>query len=301
MNQIDFIGDIHGHAAKLEGLLLKMGYKRHGKGFRHLERKVFFVGDFIDRGPDSPGVINIVRSMMDNGDALAVCGNHEHNAICFNTLTESGYLRKHSIKNYNQHSHTLKQYLGNQKGYDENIHWFKSLPLFYESEYFRVVHATWDKASIDYLKAHTSNGILSDDLYHELLDTESDLFRAVEITCKGMELQLPEGVSFYDKDGTVRHEIRTKWWLDPKGRTLKDMSIIDNIDLPNQALKDSSHDSYSADEKPVFFGHYWLKGNPALFQDNICCLDYSVAKGGILCAYSYRGENKLDNNNFIWV
>jgi hypothetical protein len=41
----DIIGDIHGHADKLEALLIKLGYSKSGNGFSHPERKVLFVGD----------------------------------------------------------------------------------------------------------------------------------------------------------------------------------------------------------------------------------------------------------------
>ncbi|MGY8796944.1 MAG: metallophosphoesterase [Woeseiales bacterium] len=48
MAHYDIIGDIHGHAGELRALLEKLGYRRSGHGFRHDERQVVFVGDFID-------------------------------------------------------------------------------------------------------------------------------------------------------------------------------------------------------------------------------------------------------------
>ena len=54
---IDFIGDIHGHADKLEWLLSKMGYDKKNDTYSHPERTVIFVGDYIDRGPDNPRVV----------------------------------------------------------------------------------------------------------------------------------------------------------------------------------------------------------------------------------------------------
>lgn len=71
---------------------------------------MILIGDYIDRGPENPQVIEIVRSMVDSGDAIALCGNHEHNAICFNMMMQNGYLREYSIKNIKQHSETLMQY-----------------------------------------------------------------------------------------------------------------------------------------------------------------------------------------------
>jgi hypothetical protein len=56
---------------------------------------------------------------------------------------------------------------------------------------------------------------------------------------------------------------------------------------------------------PVFFGHYWLDpcimGNPQAQTEQICCLDYSVAKKGLLVAYCWDGENVLNKEKFVWV
>lgn len=301
MNKIDLIGDIHGHADKLEELLIKLEYKRYKKGFKHDIRKVIFVGDYIDRGPNNLRVIEIVRNMVDAGNAIALCGNHEHNAICFNTKIENGYLREHNIKNYNQHAETLKQYLGKQNQYNETIEWFKSLPLFYEAENFRAVHATWEEKSIRYLKENTNHGILSNEQYFDLIDEQSALFKAVGITCKGKEEKLPKGKSFIDKDGTERNEIRIKWWLNPSKTSFKEISIVENLGLSEELLKNGNEDYYDENQIPVFFGHYWLKGEPNLYRNNICCLDYSVAKNGYLCSYRFNGENELNTKNLVYV
>ena len=45
----DIIGDIHGHADKLEELLKKLGYSKKKKEFTHSERKVVFVGDYMGK------------------------------------------------------------------------------------------------------------------------------------------------------------------------------------------------------------------------------------------------------------
>lgn len=57
---IDFIGDIHGHADQLEELLLKLGYSKPNEFYVHThpERKVLFVGDYIDRGPKIRETLN---------------------------------------------------------------------------------------------------------------------------------------------------------------------------------------------------------------------------------------------------
>jgi len=59
---------------------------------------------------------------------------------------------------------------------------------------------------------------------------------------------------------------------------------------------------YPASAKPVFVGHYWLSAKrPAILTDNVAYLNLSVAKGGFLCAYRWHGEQKLSNDNFMWV
>ncbi|MFG3497293.1 polynucleotide kinase-phosphatase [Streptomyces sp. NPDC047928] len=71
----DIIGDVHGCRSELETLLTRLGYEdgRHPDG-----RTAVFVGDLVDRGPDSPGVLRRVMGMVASGDALCVPGNHEN-------------------------------------------------------------------------------------------------------------------------------------------------------------------------------------------------------------------------------
>src|SRR5690606_5256636 len=77
----DFIGDVHGCADELVTLLTELGYDvaadrstaRHPDG-----RTAFFVGDLVDRGPDSPGVLRLVMGMVRDGTGACVPGNHEN-------------------------------------------------------------------------------------------------------------------------------------------------------------------------------------------------------------------------------
>ncbi|EYT62009.1 metallophosphoesterase [Dietzia sp. UCD-THP] len=80
----DVIGDVHGCRLELEELLGTLGYalERDQEGravdARHPEsRRVVFVGDLVDRGPDSPGVLRLAMGMVESGNALCVSGNHE--------------------------------------------------------------------------------------------------------------------------------------------------------------------------------------------------------------------------------
>ncbi|MFJ8602102.1 polynucleotide kinase-phosphatase [Streptomyces shenzhenensis] len=71
----DIIGDVHGCSAELDALLGKLGYT---DGVHPDGRTAVFVGDLVDRGPDSPGVLRKVMAMAAAGSALCVPGNHEN-------------------------------------------------------------------------------------------------------------------------------------------------------------------------------------------------------------------------------
>jgi len=80
----DIIGDVHGCRAELELLLAELGYvlerddAGRAVGAAHPERRTaMFVGDLVDRGPDTPGVLRLVMGMVAAGTAMCVSGNHE--------------------------------------------------------------------------------------------------------------------------------------------------------------------------------------------------------------------------------
>ncbi len=84
----DVIGDVHGCRAELETLLGELGYQLQrddqGRAVRapHPEgRRAVFVGDLVDRGPDTPGVLRLVMGMVATGDGLCVPGNHENKLL----------------------------------------------------------------------------------------------------------------------------------------------------------------------------------------------------------------------------
>ncbi|MEV0644781.1 polynucleotide kinase-phosphatase [Phytomonospora sp. NPDC050363] len=80
----DIVGDVHGCAGELRSLLTELGYELsfdeagRAVGAAHPEgRTAVFVGDLVDRGPDSPGVLRLAMGMVAAGTALCVPGNHE--------------------------------------------------------------------------------------------------------------------------------------------------------------------------------------------------------------------------------
>ena len=59
---------------------------------------------------------------------------------------------------------------------------------------------------------------------------------------------------------------------------------------------------YPKEAPPVFFGHYWMEDSyPVIQSSNVVCLDYSIAKEGILVAYRWNGEALIENRHFMSV
>jgi len=301
----DIVGDVHGHAAELESLLMSLGYQRHGDGFRCSNRTVVFVGDFIDRGPAIARVVEIARAMVDAGDALAVMGNHEYNAIAFHTPRPGKgdeWFRAHSEKNLKQHQATLDQLSPGELA--DAIAWFQTLPVAIEIDGIRVAHASWQTRDIECINdALAEAGRFTRDFLAVSEDSDSKLNTAIENVLKGPELRMPEGCWIVDKAGHRRDSVRIKWYEDGVGRTYR-QHHLGSDDVPDVAIATSdlaTVDAYPRDSVPVFIGHYWLTGTPTPLASNVACTDYSVAKGGKLVAYRWEGEPELNADKFHWV
>lgn len=301
----DIIGDIHGHADALKALLADLGYSQHGLGFRSADRKVVFVGDFVDRGPANEMVVEIARAMVEAGDAFAVMGNHEYNAIAFHTAVpgeHDTWFRPHSTKNVKQHQATLDQLSKTQM--DDAIAWFRTLPVAIELGGMRVTHAAWQAGGIDCINdALDSLGRFTPEFLEVSESSDCELNRAIENVLKGPELRLPNGLAIVDKAGHERDSVRIKWYEDGTGRTYREHHLGCD-DVPNVVIRDrdlNCVETYPSDAPPVFVGHYWLTGTPAPLATNVACTDYSVAKGGKLVAYRWDGEAVLNADKYHWV
>ncbi|OYW52053.1 MAG: metallophosphoesterase [Hyphomicrobium sp. 32-62-53] len=307
MGTIDIIPDIHGQIAKLRGGLDALGWKRSPAGWIHPDpnRSIVFLGDFIDRGLDNRAVIHTVRDLIDSGKARAIMGNHELNALHFHTLhPETGRpLRAHSDKNLRQHQSFLVEFPLGTRDTQEALAWMRRLPLFLETEDFRAVHACWIDRSINRLRALTADGVLSDEQLIRAADPADELFRLVEEITKGPESRLPAGHFFNDKDGTHRDHVRLQWW-NASAQTWRDIaiSVPDANDLPDAPLPETLlSQTYPAHERPVFFGHYWLTGEPVLQGANALCLDYSAGKDGPLVTYELHPGERFLSTERIWA
>ena len=310
----DVIGDIHGQGDALIALLQELGYQREGRAYRHPDRKVIFVGDFVDRGPKIQLVLETVRAMVDAGTALAVMGNHEFNMIAYHTHDgHDGHLRPHTPKNNKQAQATLDQLSAAARS--EWVEWFRDLPMWLDAGGLRVVHACWNQEQIDVITRHRQAlGGCSDAFMAKATNSEgaSELYQAIEVVLKGPEAELPDGMAIRDKEQRAHRNMRTKWFVDASKAnvTWRDYAFyFDEAALahvPDTPLPEHlRHAGYPREEPPVIFGHYWVPGEPSRKEPlahNVACVDLSAAKkGGLLCAYRWDGERQLSSSKFVTV
>ncbi len=306
---LDIIGDIHGQGDRLEGLLAHMGYSRRAGAWRHPSRTAIFVGDLIDRGPGQLQTLTLVRDMMEAGTARAVMGNHELNAIAWATPHAEApdrYLRPRDgdkgEKNRRQHQAFLDAVGEDGEDHRSWADWFMGLPLWIEEPEFRVVHACWSPRHVETLRPLLATGErLTPDLLAAAHCKGDPAHEAVEVLLKGVEVTLPGGAAFTDKDGHARHEIRTRWW-DPSLTTYRAAYIgPDGVTIPDIPI--TAHQGIAEVDRPTFIGHYWFdpKGPIQPAARRVACVDYSAAKGGPLTAYRFNGEDELSAEGFVWV
>lgn len=287
---LDIVGDIHGEYEALLQLMDVLGYGKDGRG--NLNRSLIFVGDLCDRGPDSPAVIALVESLISQGRAKAAIGNHEVNLLTDKAKEGTGW---YFPERYDREV----PYYGRVKIVRENeklkIRSFLStLPIILEREDLRVVHAYWEKNSVQsmlkysdvasayayyeekwnklfttfpwyeqYLKdeeiyrIHGSNPDYRMPLLHgrQMFELARNRFNEVNKLVSGPEYAIQQP---YFAGERWRFTARSRWWRHYK------------------------------DDRAVVFGHYWrlLGRETALFrapplswlgEKKICfCNDYSI-------------------------
>jgi hypothetical protein len=303
---LDIIGDVHGMYDMLVALLKTLGYRKRNGAWRHPDRTAVFVGDLIDRGPAQVATLDLVRRMVDAGSARCVLGNHEFNAIAWfmpDPDAPGNYLRSHDYHgNRHQHDAFLREVEGKHE-HAEWVSWFKTLPLWAELGGVRVVHACWHEPSMRVLRPVLKpDQSLTDDAVLWGSREGHPVFDAIETLCKGIEVTLPDGLTYQLDGDKQRRETRIKWWK-PDATTFKEAAIgprallekIPDVPLPpDLALR-----PYVG--PPALFGHYWFSGTREVLSQQLACVDYSACGGGHLVAYRWEGEPQLDSKRMVGV
>lgn len=203
---VDVVGDVHGCLEELLDLLDHCDYTRQG---HHPEgRRLVFLGDLTDRGPDSLGVVRLVRELVSSGRAQCILGNHDFNLLLGERKHENGW------------------FFGDARPTDSDremiCEFLTSLPLALERPDLRVVHAFWDDSMI--AQARTASDILAlyrqaettieEALRSQSLDAiDEGLFRQnknpIKLLTSGPEERITEP---FEAGGKLRYERRVRWW-----------------------------------------------------------------------------------------
>ena len=142
---LDIVGDIHGEYEALCALLGHLGYDKDG---RHAQgRRLVFVGDLCDRGPDSPAVFAWVQQLIEAGRAFAVLGNHEVNLLRQDPKDGAGwYFDERVERDQSKYAPFARP---NASDRERILAFVSSLPLALERADLRIVHAAWLQHHID--------------------------------------------------------------------------------------------------------------------------------------------------------
>ena len=82
---LDVVSDVHGLLDDLLALLAEAGWQAEGGVLRHADpaRRLLFLGDLVDRGPDSVPLLELVLRSCEAGTAQCLMGNHESKLLKF--------------------------------------------------------------------------------------------------------------------------------------------------------------------------------------------------------------------------
>lgn len=308
---IDIIGDIHGEKEALTSLLTNLGYDSEGN---HPDnRKIVFVGDLCDRGPDSPGVILFVKKLIENGNAQAILGNHEINLLQGKTKESSGWYfaeRFHSDIKYQPFK------VANDSEKIEIFEFLSSLPVVLENDNLRIVHAAWIHEKIEELRDIDSQSFVDfinnkDNEVNNNIKTTGLLDRYHQEQNQWLkDIENPDSECPY-LENTANYNLAHQ-----EGNPIKKITCGTEAKtnepfftsgkwrfISRQAWWDNYHD-----DVPVVIGHYWRKNKPvndseSLFNDiaynswhgvnnNVFCIDYSVG-----ARFLERNKNTVEFNN----
>jgi len=302
----DIIGDVHGHAPLLKKLLLQLGYEKTANGYANPARKAVFVGDFINRGPQIRKTIRTIRTMVENGNALAILGNHEINTIIAHLEDKKGApLIKPPVKNLLSAVKTINEFANHPDEWQDHLKWLRTLPLFLELGGIRIVHACWSDEAVEYLKNNLPKGKIKKRIFRNIQKNNgSELARNVWLLTKGVNFKMPGDLKIINNKGISPRTFRMRWWEQPAGKTFEELSFESKFRLPSYTVPPEiipNSNPYPHDAPIVFFGHYCRKNGPHIVKPNICCLDTCITTSNTLLAYRWDGESILSAKKLVKV
>lgn len=301
---LDIIGDVHGELDALKALLAAAGYDDSG---RHpAGRTLVFIGDLVDRGPDSPGAVALVRELVEAGRALAILGNHELNLL-------RGERKHGNDWFWNERRERDARFapcalLSSEAERRDMLRFFAALPLVLSRPDLRVTHAAWHASSVESLSSLSSGHHAGEHFQwfdaeaEAQLQTDGWLLRAEQERARwnihDAELEVPmlDAVAHCDERRQMANPIRVV----TSGIERKATRPFFTSGQWRFAERVRWWDEY-VEDIPVVVGHYWRqyvpldrahlgKGDPDLF-DGVHPLSWLGPRGRVFCVdYSAGGR-----------
>lgn len=302
---MDIIGDVHGEFEVMESLLAHLGYDAHGNSADG--RRLVFLGDLMDRGPDSPAVIEKVIDLVARGNAHCLLGNHELNLLLDRPLPGNGWFVQ---PNLTEKPGEFQSRQVDPEKIDEYLAFFASMPVVLENASLRLVHACWHPPSI---------AALRDDAAREM--SVIDLYRQYEVDTrrKLQDAELAHMVEHENRFYAV--SLNDPQWAAEVLPAHAEAEVIGQMNNPIRVLTSgaahvATHPSFAAgqwrmsdrskwwddyeDDIPIVIGHFWRRFSTAaermsgvfgkdVFEGipshawmgrkkNVYCVDYSVGQ-----------------------
>lgn len=137
MQRTLIISDIHGELKLFNKLLGKINYNPD-------KDKLILLGDYIDRGPDSKGVLNRVMELKKQG-AIVIRGNHDE--MMLTAVDDKPDARKRweragalsTLKSYDSSINSME--LPETDEFKEHVSFIREMDYFYEQDNYIFVHA----------------------------------------------------------------------------------------------------------------------------------------------------------------
>ncbi|MEZ5514232.1 MAG: metallophosphoesterase [Steroidobacteraceae bacterium] len=166
---IDVVGDIHGEYEPLRSLLGFLGYSSCGEHSQG--RRLVFVGDLVDRGPDSVAVVEWVQRLVARDLAQCVLGNHELNLLRGARKDGNGWFFA------KDHDRTAHKYSTSRQASDAErrfiLAFCEQLPVALQRPDLRVTHACWDAGALEAIVADPRDTLAIYNAYADALKAQA--------------------------------------------------------------------------------------------------------------------------------
>ena len=278
-NNVDIIGDVHGEIESLQRLLQHLGYDENGNHPHN--RLLVFVGDLIDRGPDSWAVFQLVKRLLQSNKALCIMGNHELNLLIADTEASPeeahAFMPKYNYipekKSGNHWFHGLPENMLDKA--DENrfpthidtqcvlrtaaqreeiIDCIDQFPLILESSQLRIVHACWHAPSVEIIR-NLPTTMTAKETYNHFLKAIREKYPNTTEDNFDLCLQNENPIKTITS-GLERKLFSTEKPYDT-GRKMRNTVRVLWWDGVDSEKRDSQDFPAYTDDQYVIFGHYW--------------------------------------------